>query len=495
MRRVVIIGGGIAGLATALQIRDRAERASLDLEVQVLEAASRLGGNIRTESSEGFTLEWGPNGYLDNVPAMGRLVERVGLAAEVQQAAETATKRYLFRNGRLHQLPSGPVSFLTCPVLSIPGRLRVFLEPFAKARPEDVDETIHDFASRRIGSEAAEVLIDAMVSGIFAGDTRALSLASAFPKMAGMEAAHGSLVRAMIARMREKKAAERRVSELQDRGESSEELTRPGGPAGPGGTLTSFRRGLETLVQGVASSLGPAVRTGVPPRAIEYEPGTSGRAWAVVEESGRIEADAIVVATPSHRAEPLLTGIDPRLGEAVRGISTSGLAVVALGFEEQALGGAPDGFGFLVPRSERIRSLGCLWDSSIFPGRAPSGAVLLRVMVGGAHDPEAVRLDDDELVSLVRRDLQTTMGLSAEPVLQRIFRHPAGIAQYEQGHQERVNGIDRLLEEYPGLWVAGSSYHGISMNSCVEVAEHQAEAIVSFLESGRNEHETASRTP
>lgn len=480
MRRAVILGGGIAGLATAVQIRARASPE--ELELRVLEATPRPGGNIRTEHSDGFILEWGPNGYLDNVPAMGRLVGRVGLASEIRKADDRAGKRYLFRNGRLHLLPSGPLAFLASPVLSLPGRLRVFFEPFAEARPQGVDETIHDFASRRIGREAAEVLIDAMVSGVFAGDTRVLSLASAFPKMAAMEAEHGSLVRAMIARMGERRRARRRAAELAASGESTAELTRPGGPAGPGGTLTSFRTGLETLIHGLAKELGAAVEVDAAPRGIEHHPDGGAPAWTVIGADGeRIEADAVVVATPAARAQPLLARVDAELGEEVDGVPTAGLAVVAQGFDAASIGGAPDGFGFLIPRSQGLRSLGCLWDSSIFPGRAPAGSVLLRVMIGGAHDPQAVTLGDDELLAIVRRDLATTMGLTAEPTLTRIFRHPAGIAQYEQGHQARLDRIEARLAELPGLWVAGSSYHGIAMNACAEAAERQAEAIVSFL--------------
>lgn len=482
MRRVIVIGGGIAGLAMALQIRDRGSALPGGLEVRVLEAGSRLGGNIRTERDDGFTVEWGPNGYLDNVPAMGRLVERVGLSSELQKADGSAAKRFLFRHGRLHRLPSGPIGFLASPILSLPGRLRVFFEPFAEAAPEGVDETIHDFARRRIGRQAAEVLIDAMVSGVFAGDTRVLSLASAFPKMAAMEAAHGSLVRAMIAGMGERRKAKRRAAELAARGERAEELTRPGGPAGPGGTLTSFRSGLETLIRGLARELGDAVSVDAGPRAIERPSEIGAPAWTVIGAEGEpLSADAVVVAVPSTAAGPLLRPVDAALGEAAGGVPTAGLAVVALGFDAQSIGGAPDGFGFLIPRREGLRSLGCLWDSSIFPGRAPEGSVLLRVMIGGAHDPEAVTLSDGELLSTVRRDLAATMGLTAEPTLVRIFRHPAGIAQYEQGHQARLDRIAERLAGLPGLWLAGSSFHGIAMNACVETAERQAGEVVAFL--------------
>ncbi len=490
MRKLVVVGGGIAGLATALRLKDDAGKVGGGLEVSVLEAGGRVGGNIRTDRSDGFTVEWGPNGYLDNVPAMGRIVARLGLKPEIQSADPSASKRFLYGNGGLHLLPTGALSFLRSPVLSLRGRLRVLREPLANAKPAGLDETIHEFASRRIGEEAANVLIDAMVSGVFAGDTRRLSLASAFPKMAAMEEAHGSLVRAMVARMRERRAAKRHASERALRGENVEELTRPGGPAGPGGTLTSFKEGLDVLVERLAGALGDSVHVdhrvaslALRPEARATDLSPPEPRWRVVTEAGdALEADAVVVALPAPDAAPLLEETDPPLARQIEGIRTAGLVVVSLGFDAVQVGGQLDGFGFLAPRQEGLRSLGCLWDSSIFPGRAPADRVLLRVMIGGAHDPGVLDLDDERLLSVVRRDLATAMSLTAEPSFVRIYRHRQGIAQYERGHQARLDAVAERLRELPGLWVAGSSYYGVSMNACVEKAESQAEEILRHLQ-------------
>ena len=475
MHHVVIIGGGITGLATALNLQDRAPDIPPGLRITVLEAGARLGGNIHTDSCAGFTIEQGPNGYLDNVPAMQVLVQRLGLGAEIQTADDSASKRYLYRNGRLNLLPTGPLSFLGSRVLSVRGRIRVMLEPFARAKPRGVDETIHEFASRRIGPEAAEILIDAMVSGVFAGNTRELSLASAFPRMAAMEAEHGSLVRAMIARQRARR-------------KQAGAVPPSGGPAGPGGTLTSFRPGLAVLIERLAGTLDAAIHCNYPVATIEasaskahtgHPPG-----WRVVSASGEtLQADAVVVAIPSAKAAPLLLSVDSALGDITRQMPVAGLATIALGYEANAIGGAPDGFGFLVPRSEGLRILGCLYDSSIFPGRAPADQVLLRVMLGGAHDPLAVELDDESMLSLVCTDLNKTMGIAAAPILKRIYRHPGGIAQYATGHQQRLDSIQARLHELPGLWVAGSAYYGVSMNACVEKAALQTEEILGFLGS------------
>ena len=482
MKRVVVIGSGISGLTTALHLKDRSDKVDGGLEVVVLEGRERPGGNIRTDRVDGLTMEWGPNGYLDNVPTTPALVRRLGLEADLQPADENAARRFLYRGGRLHELPTGALSFLTCPVLSVRGRLRVMLEPFARPRPEGEDETIYDFGRRRIGDEAARVLIDAMVSGVFAGNIHQLSLASTFPKMAAMEAEHGGLVKAMVAKMRQRRAAKQRAAQMRANGQQVEELTRPGGPAGPGGTLTSFRRGLDTLVDGLVAELDGAVRFERQTTTLRRAGHDTGPAWQVGTEYGEpIAADAVVLTSPSPQAAPLLSQLDPALGQAVGRIPTASLAVVALAYE----GESPQGFGFLVPRGEGPRILGCLWDSSIFPGRAPAGKVLLRAMIGGAHDPEAVTLDDETLVDIVRRDLGTTMGLSTEPVLTRIFRHPLGIGQYNVGHQALLDIVHGRLEELPGLWLAGSSYYGVSMNACIEKAGAQATEIVEYLASDR----------
>ncbi len=481
MKRVVIVGAGVSGLATALGLEDEAREKSLPLDVVVLEGANRAGGNIWTERNNGWLIEWGPNGFLDNVPTTPALVRRIGLSEQVLKANANAAKRYLFRRGRLFQLPNGPVGFLSSGVLSVPGKLRVFLEPFGKAAPEGVDETVFDFASRRIGHEAASVLVDAMVSGVFAGNVRELSLKSSFPAMAKMEADHGSLVRAMLARGRARKAAKVRVREMRNRGGDAAELTRPGGPAGPGGTLTSFEGGLSQLVDALSNQLSNPVRLNS--RAVTLTPpNDAGSPWHVTSDSGEtIPADSIVLAAPAAHVSSLAQTADAELAEAVSSLSSASLAVVAMGFDEASIGGAPDGFGFLVPRGEGIRILGCLWDSSLFSGRAPTGKVLMRAMIGGAHDPEAADLPDDELAQIVLSELRRIMGLDAEPVIQRVIRHRLGIGQYVTGHQARLDRIHERLDELPGLFVAGSSYYGISMNSCIQKAAEQTQEIVDFL--------------
>jgi oxygen-dependent protoporphyrinogen oxidase len=454
VKHVAIVGGGIAGLAIAHALRRRAP----GLEVVVLEAASRAGGNIRSEREEGFLCEWGPNGFLDSVPETLALADDLGLGSRVLPSDDRARRRFVFRRGRLHELPGGPAAFLGSGLLSWRGKLRIAGEPFAQPRPEG-DETIHGFASRRIGEEAASVLVGSMVSGVFAGDARALSLRACFPKMWDMETEHGGLFRALLAKRRNGRA-------------------RRGEPMGsPLGRLTSFRDGTEELVRALAASLGPALRLGARATCVLH----AGGGWRVVAGAESVDADAVVRGAAPGASARLVSVLDDSLAAELAAIPAAGLAVVALGYEENRLARPLDGFGFLVPRGEGPRCLGMLWDSSIFSGRAPAGRVLLRAMIGGAHDPKAVHLADEALLEVVRRDLRTTMGLDLEPCFAQIFRHPLGIPQYVVGHLDRLARIDARLARHPGLHLAGNGYRGVAINACVAEAGPLADRVIAGL--------------
>jgi len=466
--RIAVVGGGIAGLAVAhaLQTRlgARPKGGAHEVEVVVFEKSDRPGGNIRTDRIEGYTCEWGPNGFLDNVPETLELVRAVGIEDRLQASDDRARRRFVFRRGKLHEVPTGVLAFLRSGLLSAGGKARIAYEPFARRRPAG-DETIHGFASRRIGREAADVLIDPLVSGIFAGDARGLSLQACFPKMWRMETDHGGLFRALLATMRTKRG-------------SSEGL------GAPAGRLTSFRDGMEELVRAVASSLGEKVRTRAPIVALTRGDAKNFRLDVATPEGPveRLEADAVVLCGSSSQSAALVANLNPELASVLGEIEAAPLAVVCLGYLASSLPRPLDGFGFLVPRGEGPRILGALWDSSIYPGRAPAGRALIRAMIGGALDREVLRSSDGELLEAVRTDLVTTLGLIAAPVLARVFRHPGGIPQYTLGHLARLERIEAHLAAHPGLWVAGNSYRGVAINSCVAEAGPLADRILSKIE-------------
>jgi oxygen-dependent protoporphyrinogen oxidase len=467
---IAVVGGGVSGLAVTFHLERALGRGAGGSRVLCLEAGERPGGNIRTSHEDGFTCEWGPNGFLDNEPATLRLVEALGIRERLLSSRRAAAKRFLYRKGRLRMLPLGPGSFLVSDVLSLGGRLRVLAEPFVPGRRDGDDESVFRFASRRIGREAAAVLVDAMVSGIFAGDARRLSLRAAFPKMWTMETEHGSVFRAMLARRRRRRAQPAAAGT-------------PGGPAGPGGTLTSFRDGMQELIDALAAAVGPALRArSRVTRVVDL--GTRGYRLQLAE-GAPVDAAVVVLACPAWHASQIVEDLDPGIARLMAEIPPAPVAVVHLGYDRTDLPEAVDGFGFLVPRGEGPRILGCLWSSSIFEGRAAPGRVLLTCMIGGAQDPEALGLDDGELLEVARGDLRTAMNLEAAPRFVRIFRHPHGIPQYTLGHPERTRAIESALERHPGLLVCGNSYHGISVNACAAEAPGVAEAAARGLDAAR----------
>ncbi len=473
MSRIVVAGAGVTGLSIARAIRQR----DPDADVVVVEGNSRPGGNVRTEAVMGYLCEWGADGFLDNAPDTLDLVRDIGLQDRLLPSRDAARRRFIYSQGRLHEVPVSPLAFLKSDMLSWAGKARIVWEPFARKRPEG-DESIHAFAARRIGEEAASVMIDSMVSGIFAGDAHALSLRACFPKMWQMETDHGGLFRAMIATRKRR---------------------RKGDAIGaPAGHLTSFAGGMTELTDGLAAAMGPAVRFSAP--VIELRRGQLAQTfhpaapsgYTVTTPQGGIEADAVVLTGPSSDAAALVRHFDSTLASLLSGIATAPLAVLCLGFDEEALArdrGPLNGFGYLVPRQESIRMLGALWESAIYPGRAPEGRALMRVMIGGARDPEVIDLDDAALLGIVRADLQATMGLRVAPEFVRIVRHERGIPQYTAGHVARLLRIETLLQAHPGLFLAGNSYRGVSINSCVAEAGPIADRVLAHVGS------LASRLP
>jgi oxygen-dependent protoporphyrinogen oxidase len=468
VNRIVIAGAGVTGLSIAHAIRQRDPHANL----VVLEPKDRPGGNVRTEVVDGYTCEWGADGFLDNAPDTLRVVQEIGLAPRLLPSDDAARRRFIFRGGRLHEVPAGPGAFLASGLLSARGKARIALEPFAGGPTED-DESIYGFAARRIGREAASVMIDSMVSGIFAGHSRDLSLRACFPKMWQMESDHGSLFRALLATRKKR---------------------RKGDAVGaPAGRLTSFVGGMTELTDTLAAQLDGTLRTGTPVLQLRpgrpvqaFRPASVPEGFSIATPAGVLDAEAVVLTGPASESADLIRPFDSTLASLVGGIQTAPLAVVCLGFDASALAaerGPLNGFGFLVPRSEGVRILGALWETSIYPNRAPAGKALLRVMIGGATDPAILELDDRALLATVRQDLQTTMGLSIAPEFVQIVRHARGIPQYTIGHVARLQRIDALLQGHAGLILAGNSYRGVSINSCIAESGAIADRVLAHVNS------------
>jgi len=449
--RIVIIGGGISGLSLAYALLESEPSA----DVVVFESEKRAGGKIWTEKVNGFLCEGGVNGFLDNRPKTLELASK--LLINPLRSSDAARKRYVFSEGKLNLLPESPVSFLSSDLLSFYGRLRVMYEFFAPRGRAD-DETLADFARRRLGKEAYEKLIDPMASGIYAGNPESLSLKSCFPKVFKLEEKYGSLIKGMIKLQREaKKSGSQKIG------------------AGPGGTLTSFHDGMGMMIDSLKGCLKERLRVGSKVISVERK----GKGYAVHLSDGMVvETEILVIASPAHSAAEILKNLDRPLSSVLSEIMYPSVSVVCFGYRKERIARKLDGFGFLIPYRERRKILGSLWDSSIFSGRAPEGYALLRSMVGGARASEIAMQDDSWLIDVVAEELKDIMDIKVQPDFVKIYRHEKAIPQYNIGHDRKLKAVDEMLLKYKNLYLTGNAYRGIGVNDCIENSYKLAGTII-----------------
>jgi oxygen-dependent protoporphyrinogen oxidase len=447
--RIVIVGGGISGLSLAYVLLERKP----NLDITVLESDKKAGGKIWTDKVDGFLCEGGVNGFLDNRPNTLELIGKLALTS--LRSSDKARKRYIFSEKKLRLLPESPRSFFTSDILSLYGRLRVAYEIFVP-RKQGNDETLADFARRRLGTEAYEKFIDPMASGIFAGDPENMSLKSCFPKVHLLELQYGSLIRGMIRLQKEAKKSGKKV-----------------GP-GPGGVLTSFYDGMETLVDGLKHSLGQRLETNKKVVSIDRK---NGFYTIYLSDNTSIEAESVIVASPAHVTAEIVKDMDKQLSMKLNEIYYPSISVVCLGFKRTQIQHPLDGFGFLIPNREKRKVLGTLWDSSIFPNRAPEGYVLLRSMVGGVRMSDLALADNEGLVQIVLRELHDIMEIHATPDFIKVYKHEKGIPQYSAGHEKRLEDILKKTNNFKGFYLAGNAYRGIGVNDCIENSYKLAERI------------------
>jgi oxygen-dependent protoporphyrinogen oxidase len=433
--RTIVVGAGMSGLVRARALAERGE------DVLLLETSERPGGAVRTDHKDGFLLELGPN-TVRPTPELWRLVGALGLREEAL-LADPRLPRYVDWGGKLHALPMSPGALARTPLLSARGKLRLLAEPFAR-RGGDSEESVHAFFSRRLGAEVADRFIEPFVGGIFAGSSRALSIAAAFPSLARWDLDHGSLLRGALAE-RKKMPRDRSV------------------PRG----LLSFRGGLETLPRALAASLGSRLQTET--RVETVAPLRGGR-WKLSTSRGEREADRVVLAAPAWEAAHLARSFAPEAAEALAGIPHPFLAVVHVSVSLASLPGPLHGFGHLVVPQEGRRILGAVWSSSLFPGRAPEGRALVTVFLGGARDPEALVLSDGELTAIAARETAAALGAREEPRLVSITRYARSIPQYTAGHGARMNTLEQAEARWPGLTFLGNYRGGVAVGDVVKQA-------------------------
>jgi oxygen-dependent protoporphyrinogen oxidase len=438
----VVVGGGISGLTLALRLHQAG------VPVTVLEEAARAGGAATTVERDGFLLETGPNSVLDRDGVVQALAETVGV--HFRPASDGSGQRAVVIGGRLRTVPGSPPALLRSDLLPTGAKLRLLLEPFTRRAPAGVDESLGDFSRRHLGRTVTATLVDALQTGIWAGDMERLSAASAFPRLVALERTHRSLLWGAI-------------------------RSRRAGAGGPGSLrLASVEGGLGALSLAVAGALGDRVQLGRPASAL----GRDGDRWSVATPRGTVSAERLVLALPPDRAARLVRPLDAQLAAALDAFPAVPVAVVHLGYRP-GLAPEPEGFGFLVPPGERREILGTVYASAAFPFRAPGGGTLLTVLVGGAHRPELVERDDAALVALARSELAALLGVDRSPTLTQVFRWPHAIPQYEVGHARRVEAAFALAGRWPGLWLGGNAYRGAGVADCVRSAQALATRLLS----------------
>jgi oxygen-dependent protoporphyrinogen oxidase len=472
MPRIIVIGGGISGLATAYHVQTRLPQA----EVVVLEARPRLGGTIWTERRDGFQVELGPNGFLSSKPSTFRLCHALGLGGHLEPAQPAAKRRFLFENQQLIELPSGLGRLVFSGLISWSALWRVLTERFRRAGPIPPDESVYDFLVRRGNVELAERFADPLVTGIFAGDARQLSLPAAFPRLSAAEREFGSVSRGLPKLLRRARAELAEVD--------------PSVPRKPG--LWTLKGGLRTLIEALAERLRTPPRLGVPvQRVIPERAAASGLGRWTVQFDGHepLSADAVVLTTPAPRQAALVADFDEALADLMLHIPYASIAVVALGYrQEDVPPEVRDSFGYIAPQRTRRDLLGVQFCSSIFTERAPAGHVLLRALCGGWQRPESMTWEDDRLSLAARRELRFALGIGRPPMFMHICRWDPAIPQYTLGHLQRVADIEQRARQWPGLFLGGNAYHGVALNDCTENAERLAHQVASFLQGRAMEH-------
>jgi oxygen-dependent protoporphyrinogen oxidase len=461
MKRIAIVGGGISGLAAAFALEER-RRAGESLEYVVYESGPRFGGVLATEQVDGCLIEAGPDSFLTEKPWAADLCRRLGIEDQLIGSNDSDRKTYILVKGKLTPLPDG-LMFMV-PTRLAPALLSTLFSPATKfrmirewrfaPRGSRSDESVAALVERHYGAEMVERLVDPLLAGVFGGEAAQLSVRAVLPRFLEMESKYGSLGRGMLAARKNKNSAQ---------------------PAPP--IFTSLKGGMQQLAKALVARLpGDALRANCPVQAVQRQ----DQGWVVSAGYASDQFDSLIVATPATAAVPLFEITCAALASELKAIPYSSSMTVALGFDKDVRASLPPGFGFLVPHSEGKRMLAATFVHNKFPHRAPEDRALIRCFLGGTRDEAVLQLPDDEILTIVRAELRQIVGLIAEPLFTRVYRWEGAMAQYVVGHLERLQRIEGVLKQWPGLVLAGNAYLGIGVPDCVRSGEAAAQQILAL---------------
>ena len=462
--QALVVGAGISGLATAYALQKS------QVSTLLLEAAPRPGGVIKSVQRDGYLLECGPQSFSGN-RSITSICEELDLLEE-RVLADPKAPRFVLINGKLQPVPMNPLALLVSPLLGGGTKRAILRDLLGKSAAPEPDESVADFVRRKYSERLLERLVGPFVSGIYARDPEKLSLRAAFPILYEAEKTSGSILRGIFPALKARAAK------------------RPKGPSGPRErpTLQTFTEGNEMLIKALALNLGERLQCGVEVLGIEHlEWGHDAKAprfrVAVRTPQGEeaIEAERLVLAAPPSVAGNLLAGLHGEFEKQLSGVEYAGVAVVSLGYRVKDVTHSLDGFGFLVPRSSGLSDLGTVWNSSLFPGRAPDGEALMTSFVGGATNPAALQQSESGLAESIHKELTPLLGIRNEPVFSSVTIWPRALPQYNLGHTARLAALEKLRAKFPGLYFAGNYLNGPAIGTCVEQALKVADEIrVSF---------------
>ena len=474
---VVIIGGGIAGLAAAHHLQEMSREREFPLRCTLLEASDRLGGTLATEKRDRFLLELGPDSFISEKPWALALCRRIGLESELIGTQDQHRATFVVHNGKLELLPEG--FMLMAPtrigplarsrLFSWPGKLRMALDLVLPRAGEREDESLGAFVRRRFGREALERVAQPLIGGIYTADPERLSLAATMPRFLQMEREYRSVIYAMW------QASRKKPHEAK-------------GASGARWSLfVTLRDGMQTMVEALAVRLRGTVQYGQAVESIRQD----HKRWLVTSRQGEtFEADGVVLATPAFHAAQLVRELNSPLSAQLGSISYSSAATVNLAFRRDQVPHPLNGFGFVVPHRENRKIIAGTFSSVKYAGRAPEGHVLLRAFVGGSLQAELFDRDDYEIENMVKEELRQLLGVTTAPLFVRIARYPRSMPQYLVGHLSLVDTIEKTVAQHPGLAVAGNAYRGVGIADCVRSGEAAAEAVLGKLIQQQVNHAT-----
>lgn len=462
-KKIVVIGGGITGLSAAHRLTELKEQQGLDIEVLVIEKATKLGGTISTVNKNGFLIELGPDMFFTKRPWALNLSKRLGLESELIETNESKRGTYVLWKKRLVPVPEGflmlapskIIPFLKTPLFSWTGKLRMMLDLFI-AKKDSSDESLASFVRRRFGNEALERVAQPMIGGIYTADPEKLSLKATMPQFIEMEQKHGSVIKGMLNNKQDSK---------QDSGARYSQFL-------------SFENGMQTLVNALQKSL---VDESIFLEESVNHIDKNNKNWEIQTDKRRLSVSGVIVTTPSYHAASLVKDIDTDLASELNFIEHASSAVVICAYKREQISHELNGFGFVVPNVEKSDLIACSFSSIKFDGRASKNYILIRAFVGGALNPKILELEDDQIIDRAKRELKEILKIKDDPKFSLITRYPNAMPQYHLGHLDKVADIQKRLLEYNGLEIAGNAYSGVGIPECVHSGEQAAETMIKDL--------------